>query len=134
MASRSFADLDGRLVPLAYKFESLCKEAGIDIIFTCTYRSNEEQAAAYAQGRTKSGRIITDAKPGESKHNIVDAARRPSSQAFDVVPIVNGKCDWDANDPVWQKLGEIGESLGLEWAGRWVHFKEYPHFQLKEAA
>ena len=28
-----------------------------------------------------------------------------------------------------QKLGPIGESLGLEWGGRWSN-KDWPHFQL----
>ncbi|MFM8939774.1 MAG: M15 family metallopeptidase [Phenylobacterium sp.] len=26
-------------------------------------------------------------------------------------------------------MGELGEAMGLEWAGRWTRFREYPHFQ-----
>jgi peptidoglycan L-alanyl-D-glutamate endopeptidase CwlK len=46
-----------------------------------------------------------------------------------VVALVNGKPIWNKKDPIWQKIGEIGKSCGLEWAGDWVTFKEYPHFQ-----
>jgi peptidoglycan L-alanyl-D-glutamate endopeptidase CwlK len=27
------------------------------------------------------------------------------------------------------QIGKIGESCGLEWAGNWKTFKEFPHFQ-----
>jgi peptidoglycan L-alanyl-D-glutamate endopeptidase CwlK len=30
---------------------------------------------------------------------------------------------------LWNKIGTIGESVGLEWAGRWKRFREFPHFQ-----
>ncbi|MBI4650217.1 M15 family metallopeptidase [Candidatus Desantisbacteria bacterium] len=29
----------------------------------------------------------------------------------------------------WKRLGGLGASLGLEWAGYWKHFPECPHFQ-----
>ena len=29
----------------------------------------------------------------------------------------------------FKRLGQIGKSIGLEWAGDWVTFREYPHFQ-----
>jgi len=35
---------------------------------------------------------------------------------------------WDI--PEYAKVGPIGESLGLEWGGRWQNFPDYPHFQL----
>jgi peptidoglycan L-alanyl-D-glutamate endopeptidase CwlK len=30
---------------------------------------------------------------------------------------------------VWQRIGKTGKEAGLEWAGDWKRFKEYPHFQ-----
>jgi peptidoglycan L-alanyl-D-glutamate endopeptidase CwlK len=41
----------------------------------------------------------------------------------------NGKPIWNAKDPVWQEIGKLGKAAGLEWAGDWVRFKEFPHFQ-----
>ena len=115
------------------KAEELLKKAsaiGIDLLVTCTYRSNEEQATLYALGRTAKGRVVTNALPGESKHNNMEGGA-PSSLAFDVVPLVAGKPMWDASNPVWQVVGSLGESVGLKWAGRWRRMKEFPHFEVE---
>jgi peptidoglycan LD-endopeptidase CwlK len=121
------------------------QRTGIDVIVTCTWRSNEEQAVLYAIGRTKPGRRVTNAKPGQSAHNDTHEGR-PWSRAFDVVPLRAGKPVWgtqgdgiDADDrddqrddlEIWQRVGAIGESVGLQWAGRWTSFREFPHFQDK---
>ena len=29
------------------------------------------------------------------------------------------KLNFDAKDPIWQRIGKIAESLGLRWGGRW---------------
>lgn len=102
---------------------------GINLLITCTYRSNEEQADLYAIGRTAKGKIVTNALPGESKHNNMEGGA-PASLAFDVVPLVAGKPMWDASNPVWQVVGSLGESVGLKWAGRWKRMREYPHFEI----
>jgi peptidoglycan L-alanyl-D-glutamate endopeptidase CwlK len=131
MASRNLIDLDPRLRPLAEEFLARCCDAGEAVLITCTYRSNAEQDKLYAQGRTTPGKIVTNAKAGQSKHNVIDSQRRPASLAFDVVLMRGGKCIWDVKDPGWQTIGAIGEAVGLEWAGRWKRMREFPHFQLK---
>lgn len=133
MPSRKLEDLHPEIRPLADEFLKIAAADGIDVLVTCTYRSNIEQAALYALGRTAKGRIVTNAKPGESLHNVT-VEGLPASRAFDVVPMVHGKPMWEPDHPAWRKLGEIGESIGLEWAGRWRRMKEFPHFQLKEKA
>ena len=104
------------------------KAAGIDYIVTCTYRSDEEQAALFAQGRTAPGRIVTNAPPGRSAHNCA-SRDGPAAKAFDIVVLAAGKPDWDGSHPAWEAAGKIGEKVGLEWAGRWRSFPEKPHFQ-----
>jgi peptidoglycan L-alanyl-D-glutamate endopeptidase CwlK len=131
MASRNLNDLDPRLRLLCEAFLARCCDAGEDVLITCTYRSGAEQNKLYAQGRTVPGKIVTNAKAGQSKHNAVDSQLRPASQAFDVVLMRGGKCIWDVKDQGWQKIGEIGEAVGLEWAGRWKRMREFPHFQLR---
>lgn len=119
--SRSLSDL---IDPARVRVESMivaCKKEGIDLLVTSTYRDNESQDALYAQGRTKPGAKVTNAKAGQSFHNY--------RCAVDVVPIMNGKPIWDSKDPIWLKIGAIGKAAGLEWAGDWKRFKEYPHFQ-----
>jgi len=105
----------------AEAFIETCKQNDIDLLVTSTYRDIESQNELYAQGRTKDGKIVTNAKGGESFHNY--------RCALDVVPLVFGKPDWDGSHPVWKKVAEIGESIGLEWAGNWKSFKEQAHFQ-----
>ncbi|TXH46593.1 MAG: peptidase M15 [Desulfurellales bacterium] len=118
--SRSINDLHPRVAALAVQFISKCKAAGIDVLITSTYRDAESQAALYAQGRTAPGKKVTNAKPGQSFHNW--------RVAFDFVPLLNGKAQW--NDVrSFTRCGEIAESLGLEWAGRWKSFKELAHCQ-----
>lgn len=131
MASRKIEDLHPELQPKARAFLAKALMQGIDVLVTCTWRSNAEQDELYAQGRTKPGSKVTNAKAGQSKHNFT-LDGKPASKAFDVVPMVAGKPMWDAKHPHWAQLGKIGEDLGLEWAGKWVSFKEFPHFQLKE--
>lgn len=52
-----------------------------------------------------------------------------SGRAADFVPAKNGKPWWDAPEEVWQIMGEIGESCGLKWGGRWKDFPDSPHFE-----
>lgn len=132
MSSRKLTDLHPQMQPMVTRFLANARAAGINLLVTCTYRSNEEQAALYAIGRTKPGRIVTNAKPGRSTHNNT-LNGKPAALAVDVVPLRDGKPVWSASDPVWKRVGEIGEKVGLEWAGRWTTFREYPHFQHPQA-
>jgi peptidoglycan L-alanyl-D-glutamate endopeptidase CwlK len=102
-------------------FVELCRQNNIDILITSTYRDNESQNALYAQGRTAPGKIVTNARAGESWHN--------HRCAIDVVPLRNGKPVWASSDPVWKTVGKLGKEAGLEWAGEWKRFKELAHFQ-----
>jgi peptidoglycan L-alanyl-D-glutamate endopeptidase CwlK len=98
----------------------MCKTNGIDVIITSTYRDFASQDALFAQGRTKPGKKVTNARAGQSYHNF--------RCAFDFVPIVNGKAMW-SDSGLFTKCGEIAELVGLEWAGRWTKFKEMAHCQ-----
>jgi peptidoglycan L-alanyl-D-glutamate endopeptidase CwlK len=122
--SRSLSDLLPPVRARAQAFLDACGKQGIDILITSTYRDLDSQAALYAQGRTAPGKRVTNAKPGQSFHNF--------RVAFDVVPLRAGKPVWGTSGPdadLWERIGKIGESVGLEWAGRWVAFREFAHFQ-----
>jgi peptidoglycan LD-endopeptidase CwlK len=118
--SRNLDDLAPPAKQRAESFIAAAKTKGIDLLVTSTYRDNESQDALYAQGRSTPGNIVTRAKAGQSWHNW--------RCALDVVPLVNGKAIWD-DQALWKQVGEIGKSCGLEWAGDWKTFKEFPHFQ-----
>lgn len=107
---------------LAYELISECEKEGIEIKIVQTLRSIRKQNDLYAQGRTKPGNIVTNAKGGYSFHNF--------GVAFDVCPVVNKKLEWN-DKKLFKKIGAIGISLGLEWGGAWKTFKDLPHFQYR---
>jgi peptidoglycan L-alanyl-D-glutamate endopeptidase CwlK len=118
--SRKLEDLHPKVKTLCEQFIASCDKQGIDILITSTYRDGESQNELYSQGRTNPGRVVTNARAGQSYHNW--------RVAFDFVPLVFGKPAW--NDlALFTKCGEIAESVGLEWAGRWKKFKELAHCQ-----
>lgn len=118
--SRDINDLLPVVATRAHAFVASCKKAGIDVLVTSTLRDAEAQNALYAQGRTTPGKIVTNAKAGQSWHN--------HACAFDFVPIVNGKAQWN-DAALFTRCGIIAESCGLEWAGRWKKFREMAHVQ-----
>ncbi len=118
--SRDLADLHPVVQDKARAFLAACAAEGIDVLITSTFRDAESQDALYAQGRTKPGQRVTNAKAGQSWHNW--------RCAFDFVPIVAGKAQWN-DTKTFERCGELAESVGLEWAGRWTRFKELAHCQ-----
>lgn len=123
--SRAIEHLHPKIQDGAQSFLDKCEEAGIDVIITSTLRDHECQQKLYDKGRTeeskkKKERKVTNAKPGYSWHNW--------GLAFDFVPVVNGKAIWNDKE-VFTQCGEIAESLGFTWAGRWKRFKEMAHCQ-----
>jgi peptidoglycan L-alanyl-D-glutamate endopeptidase CwlK len=130
MASRKIEDLQPLLQVKARYWLSLCEKewplADVDVLITNTLRTSAEQAELYAQGRSKPGKVVTWAKPGSSAHNF--------GLAFDFVPLRFGKPVWGtkgADLALWQRCGQLGEQLGLEWGGRWTKV-DMPHFQIPE--
>jgi peptidoglycan LD-endopeptidase CwlK len=125
MFNRKIDDLHPLVAARAKRFLADCAAAGLDVLVTCTTRSNAEQDALYKQGRTLPGKIVTNSSGGNSFHNW--------GLAFDVVPMRNGKPVWETrlreDRLLWQTVGKIGVACGLEWGGNWISFKDYPHFQ-----
>ena len=139
MSSRSVWDLDPELRQLCSEWVRRLTAEGIEVIVTCTYRSNEEQAELYAQGRTKPGRIVTNARPGQSKHNVtLPDGRTPAARAFDFVPLRGGKAVWGlrtaADRAVWERCVAVAESLGLRCGARFPRLQDWPHVEMAEGA
>lgn len=120
MSSRSLDDLHPVFRPKAHEFAEAAKAAGLDLLIYCTYRSPAEQDELYTHGRTSAGAIVTNARGGQSAHNF--------GLAFDGVPLVLGKPAWD-DHAAWATYGHVASAVGLEWAGAWIKFREFPHVQ-----
>jgi peptidoglycan L-alanyl-D-glutamate endopeptidase CwlK len=93
----------------------------MDILITCTLRTQAEQTALYAQGRTVPGHIVTNAQAGKSAHNW--------GLALDFVPMINGKPEWTGKDPAWAHAISMAESRGMESLAKSA-FPELAHLQL----
>ncbi|WP_456381668.1 M15 family metallopeptidase [Persephonella sp.] len=145
MASRKLEDLHPVTREKARQFLELAQEEGIDVLIYCTYRSPEEQEILYMQGRLEKFGITLEElnqkrkelglwqlTEKEARRKVTYARAWQSFHqygfAFDCVPLAGGKADWN-NREAYHRLGEIGEKVGLEWAGNWKRFREYPHFQ-----
>jgi len=89
-----------------------------DLRATSFYRTNASQDQLYAQGRTTVGRIITNAKGGQSLHNY--------GVAFDLVDRKKGyDIEWKK---IWHMWNYITEGQGT-WGGSWTNFMDKPHFE-----
>jgi peptidoglycan LD-endopeptidase CwlK len=102
----------------------LCHTAGLDMQISSGYRSVEEQNALYSIGRTRPGKIVTNAKGGQSKHQQKIAA--------DLFFLVDGKASFDAK--LYRQMWKIAvanslDKKGLLWAGNWKTFKEMAHVE-----
>ncbi|NUU62470.1 M15 family metallopeptidase [Paenibacillus agri] len=103
---------------------------GVPIIITQGLRTFAEQNALYAQGRSKPGNIVTNARGGFSYHNYglaVDfALLLPDGRgiSWDMKRDGNGNKTAD-----WQEVVQEAKKLGFEWGGDWTSFKDYPHLQ-----
>lgn len=121
--SRDLNDLLPVVRDAATRALAKVKASGIDVLVTCTYRTPQEQAALYAQGRTKPGKKVTNARPGQSFHE--------HRVALDLYPLVDGKPDFaGSHTDVWFKIASLFKAEGFEWAYEWKTFKEMPHFQM----
>ncbi|KPH15254.1 hypothetical protein AMQ68_01325 [Chryseobacterium sp. ERMR1:04] len=98
------------------------KTMGIKLRVIQGLRTYAEQNALYAQGRTKEGSKVTNAKGGQSNHNF--------GLAIDVAEIKNGKIDWNEQEKILPKIAPIGKKWGFEWGGDWKSLKDKPHFEM----
>ena len=103
--------------------KTICAKVGCDVKIISGTRSYMEQDAIYARGRTiPNTSIVTRAKAGHSLHNFGISAD---------IGIFKGK-EYFGEHPLYNELGTLGKSLGLEWGGDWK-FVDEPHYQLRPA-
>lgn len=96
-------------------------------------RTFAEQDALYAQGRTKPGKIITNAPGGMSWHNYGLSCDLVLDGMIDKPGI---QWSWQTKSDLnsdgrndWLQLAEIARSCGLESGYYWKKFPDLPHVQ-----
>lgn len=111
---------------LQYKIGLLkkeCEKQGLKLGIGECFRTVHEQNKLYAQGRTKKGAIVTNAR-GDSY-----SSQHQWGVAVDVFQNIKGK-EYEAS--FLAKVAKIAKSskVGLSWGGDWNSFKDTPHFYL----
>lgn len=131
---KSAARLTGLHPVLAASANALIERSyarGVPIVITHGLRTIAEQNALYAQGRSKPGPIVTNARGGTSYHNY--------GLAFDFALLLpdGNYISWDMNrdgdkDKLadWQEIVQEAKLLGLEWGGDWKSFRDFSHLQM----
>ncbi|EMY4489167.1 M15 family metallopeptidase [Listeria monocytogenes] len=124
-------NVSGMNKSVADKTRNVIKKMAKKGIYLCVaqgYRSSAEQNALYTQGRTKPGAVATNAKGGQSNHNYgvaVDLCLY-TSDGKNVI--------WESTTSRWKTVVSAMKAEGFEWGGDWKSFKDYPHFELYDAA
>ena len=108
---------------------------GINVQISSGFRSNEDQAYIYGQGRPgyryngklygREGAIVSNARPGTSVHNYGLAID------YFLTTQDGSKSTWIVNAQ-WKRVGAIAKAMGFEWGGDWTSFKDYPHLQFTQ--
>ncbi len=120
-SERAIVTLLPEVQPLARALVESAATIGIAIKVISGTRTYDEQNALYEQGRTKPGRIVTNARGGYSNHNF--------GIAFDIGVFEGGR--YLNESPAYKAVGAMGMKLGLEWGGNWRTMTDEPHFQLR---
>ncbi len=102
--SRALDELSSLMRPLADRFLAKLMEARIPVMIVTTSRTQAEQEDAVKRGVSwtlKSRHLTGDA---------IDVA------PYDIYDLHGpDKAEWDEEDPIWLKIGAIGQSCGLKW-------------------
>lgn len=114
-----------RLQELAERLAKECKKQGLIIKIGECYRTVAEQDELYAQGRTKLGSIVTNAKGSTY------SSQHQWGIAFDFFRN-DGQGAYNEDGNFFGRVGAIGTRLGLGWGGEWHSIVDKPHLYLPD--
>lgn len=132
--SKIIADLHPELQKKIQELMTLCVKNGITIGISECVRTVAEQNALYAKGRTAPGHIVTNCRGTDYR------SMHQWGVAFDFYlkydanrdgKITSTDAYYDATG-LFEKVGKLGQSIGLEWGGSWTSIIDKPHFQLPQ--
>ncbi len=99
---------------------------GVDLKIISGNRTWEQQDALYAQGRSKPGPIVTNAKGGQSMHNFGIAIDLGAFKGDKYLDDTNPK----TASKIYTALAQDIAEYKMEWGGNWTSIQDEPHFQL----
>ena len=117
---KKLAKVNPDLIKVCERAEQICKQR-FEIVQG--NRTQAEQNAIYAQGRTKPGKIVTWTK----------ASKHIGGRAIDFAALVGGKINWNTRyyPEIAAAFKQAAKELkiGVEWGGDWKT-KDWGHVQL----
>lgn len=116
--SRSLKDLRPDVRANAELLLAECEKQGLRVLITQTLRDDEYQALLYAQGRTRSGQIVTNSKT---------VTFHGHGLAFDFCEDAPGREYRDLS--FFKKVAVVAKRMGFSWGGDWTSFPDRPHLQ-----
>lgn len=148
---RDIDKLGSVIKPLCRAMLAKLDKAGIRYVVLETLRTYEVARAYWLQGRAPLTEVNEARKSAglyllseaENKRTVtrlnpdIKQSKHMTGDAFDLAPLKSDgrTIDWSAPKDVWLKIGEIGESCGLSWGGRWGQTAaalgwDCPHFEV----
>jgi hypothetical protein len=97
---------------------NICHRKGLDVVVQESLRSSELQEHYYAQGRTRPGPIVTNARSSLYSWHGYGLA----------VDVISAARAWNTTAAWRQAVADVFKSCGLAWGGDWSK-PDLPHFQ-----
>lgn len=141
-SQRSKDNLKGVHPDLALVMETAIVDTPVDFTVVEGLRSDERQAALFAQGRTKPGPKVTNADGKKNLSNHQDAAdgkKDGKGSAVDIYPFVDGQVRVNEKyvigylKQITDHIKKVAKALGIEieCGIDWKNPYDPPHVQLK---
>ena len=122
---RNVSDLHPELQLKLQELQQLCEKNGLKIGIGECLRTVTEQDAFYAQGRTKPGNIVTNARGSTY------SSQHQWGIAFDFYRS-DGTGLFNDSDGFFYRVGSLARSIGLGWGGDWKSPVDKPHIYLPQ--
>lgn len=124
---RDITKLHPKLQQTIQTLKPLWASAGLNVGIGECVRTVEEQDELYAQGRTKPGPIVTNAR------GVDYMSQHQWGIAFDFFQNDPAEPYPDPEtSPFWVNVANIAKSQGLAWGGEWTDIVDRPHLYMSQ--
>lgn len=126
--SKDTASLHPHLRIALPKILAAMSAAGFPMTIVSTERTEAEQLALYAKGRSVGGAVVTycDGVVKKSLHQKQDDS---FVHAIDCAFLIDNRPSWDAALP-WKLYGVLAQTYGLTWGGSWASLADLTHVEV----
>lgn len=135
LSRKSLSKLEGVHPDLIKLMKEAITDSPYDFMITQGVRTAAYQHELYQQGRSKPGKIVTNADGYKRKSNHQVKADGLGHAVDFAVLNQDGSIDWNTiskYDAVGKHICAVARKLNIElsWGGNWTKFKDYPHVEL----